>query len=314
MRGGRGNTWKLGLFVTLGLLALTGGFVWLGVQQATRDTVPFVTLFEDSVSGLEDGAEVGWKGIQVGTVTGVEIAPDGRRVLVRVDLWADELRRLRVRADASPPPELRFELAMAGLTGGRELRLTFVDPAQQPPRDLGELQPPSGYVPSVEARYGTVQDAVTEVASQVGPAVERIERAVAALEQRILAVDAGALQTQVQATLTEFETAAQEIRAVAGQLSGPQGELTSTLEEVRGAARTLQTSVERLEAEQTTRTLRESATAVSATARRFTALGDQVEIDLIALQETLESLRRLSDMLERNPDALLRGREIGGPR
>jgi ABC-type transporter Mla subunit MlaD len=52
-----------------------------------KKTVPYVSYFDWSVSGLSPGGEVMYNGVLVGTVRSISIAPDGRlvQVLMEVD-------------------------------------------------------------------------------------------------------------------------------------------------------------------------------------------------------------------------------------
>jgi phospholipid/cholesterol/gamma-HCH transport system substrate-binding protein len=79
------NHWKLGLFILLALGVMIGTLFWLGAQRFQRMSFPAVTYFDESVQGLDVGSPVKFRGVTVGTVSDITIAPDHRHVQV----WSD---------------------------------------------------------------------------------------------------------------------------------------------------------------------------------------------------------------------------------
>src|SRR6185369_17506218 len=88
------NHWKLGLFVVLGLVALIASLFWIGAQRFSRDAFDAVAFFDESVQGLDVGSPVKFRGVTVGTVADITIAPDHRHVQVTSDIYVDAIKRL----------------------------------------------------------------------------------------------------------------------------------------------------------------------------------------------------------------------------
>ena len=74
----RANYVKIGLFVVLGFAAALALAVSLGATGTRRVTVAFYTYFNESVQGLEVGEPVTFRGVSVGHVGAITIAPDRR--------------------------------------------------------------------------------------------------------------------------------------------------------------------------------------------------------------------------------------------
>jgi phospholipid/cholesterol/gamma-HCH transport system substrate-binding protein len=75
----------IGLFVVAGIAAIFIVGLWLTQKGSHEKTVPFQTLFEDSVAGLSVGSKVSYRGIRIGTVTYIGIKSDDPRfVAVRM--------------------------------------------------------------------------------------------------------------------------------------------------------------------------------------------------------------------------------------
>jgi ABC-type transporter Mla subunit MlaD len=88
------NHYKLGLFVLLGL-ALSLMFVLvLGASNWNEESVRYVSYFDESVQGLEVGSPVKFRGVPVGRVAAIGIAPDQRHVQVTSVLTVANLERL----------------------------------------------------------------------------------------------------------------------------------------------------------------------------------------------------------------------------
>ena len=74
------NHFKLGMFVILSFGAMVTAGVALGSHAIKRDTTKYHTYFNESVQGLDVGSPVKFRGVTIGAVSAIEIAPDHREV------------------------------------------------------------------------------------------------------------------------------------------------------------------------------------------------------------------------------------------
>ena len=74
------SRFRLGLFFTLGTVLFVAMMIWLTGWFRNPDTRPYVCYFSESVQGLETGSSVRYRGVPVGTVERIAVAPDGRLV------------------------------------------------------------------------------------------------------------------------------------------------------------------------------------------------------------------------------------------
>jgi len=81
------NKLRLGIFFVVTMTFFLAVIIWLTGGLSGKKTVPYVSYFDWSVSGLSPGGEVMYNGVLVGTVRSISIAPDGRlvQVLMEVD-------------------------------------------------------------------------------------------------------------------------------------------------------------------------------------------------------------------------------------
>ncbi|HET6339943.1 MAG TPA: MlaD family protein, partial [Polyangiales bacterium] len=80
------NHWKLGMFVVVAMLIAVGGVVYFGTRRLPKETVTYASYFDEAVTGLETGSPVKFRGVNVGNVTSIAVAPDRRHVQVNFDL------------------------------------------------------------------------------------------------------------------------------------------------------------------------------------------------------------------------------------
>jgi len=290
------NHWKLGLFVLVAVAAMIGSLFWLGARRFHRESFPAVAFFDESVQGLDIGSPVKFRGVTVGTVSDITIAPDHRHVQVTSDIYLDAVKRLGI-ANAAPEPngadpflpaDLRVQLVAAGITGVRFLQVDFFDPARHPVPPL-PFEPPWNYIPSAPSTLKSVEEALLEVMNRLP-----------------------ALGEQATATLAEARSALVALRRVAHSVEAEDGPLRTLLVRLSSAAAKIEHEIGEAELGRTAASIRGAAGSVTGVASGIGETGDDLRASLVALRETLESVRALADSLDRDPSALLRGRRPDG--
>jgi ABC-type transporter Mla subunit MlaD len=151
------SPFKLGLFIvicgSIGLIAL----IWLGASHFFEERKPYVSYFNESVKGLQAGANVNYRGVPVGRVNSIGLAPDGRLIQVLMDL------NPTFRVSKS----LAIQLRPQGLTG---LSYLEIDKA---PADLAKLTPhldfPLKYplIPSYPSELALLKSALMNIYEQI---------------------------------------------------------------------------------------------------------------------------------------------------
>mgnify|MGYP001605984531 CR=1 FL=1 len=122
------NHWKLGLFVVVGAVAAVAMVGVLGALSLNPELGHYVSYFDESVQGLEVGSPIKFRGVTIGSVGRIDVAPDHRHVEVEVDLRKAALARLGLDVAAGPVAhgsakkleqaiDLRAQLASSGVTG-----------------------------------------------------------------------------------------------------------------------------------------------------------------------------------------------------
>lgn len=307
------NHYKLGLFVLLGLgLSLT--FVMtLGASNWNEESVRFVSYFDESVQGLDVGSPVKFRGVSVGRVAAIGIAPDQRHVQVTSELTVPDLERLNLGGPGESltmHPELRAQLAQAGITGVKFVLIDYFDPAAFPPPVLPFQTPPntiaaaSSTLDALESSVMKTADHFPEIADDLRVTMARLNAVMAAVERAQLPEQAGEALGQVN----------QAMKTLNGELDTLDAtQLSSSVKQSLGAfdATTARITrlIDRLERpEGVVAGAERSFALVNDMARSSSSLGPELELTLREVRGAARSIRRFTDALERDPDMLLKGR------
>lgn len=111
---------SIGLFMVVAIMVAIVLVIWLGASQYFRHGESYVSYFDESVQGLQRDSAVKYRGVEVGTVERIRVAPDGRLIEVLMKLrLKDGLQR-----------DMVAELKMAGITG-----LVFIELDRKKPKE-----------------------------------------------------------------------------------------------------------------------------------------------------------------------------------
>lgn len=99
---------RLGLFVTVGVLIGVAFIIWVGAAKYFERGTVYATYFDESVQGLQLDSSVKYRGVNVGRVMKIRVAPDDRLVEVVMKLQQEKERI---------PEDIVAQLKTAGITG-----------------------------------------------------------------------------------------------------------------------------------------------------------------------------------------------------
>lgn len=144
----------IGLFVILGTVIMAGAIIWLGAGRFLQEQIYYVTYFDSSVEGLEQGSAVKYQGVPCGRIASINVAPDGRLVEVV----------MQINRGIDVNDSLRVQPALSGIAGGRFLQLhypTSVSVAEMHPEI--NFKPPFPVIKSAPSGFEEMTLAAREV-------------------------------------------------------------------------------------------------------------------------------------------------------
>jgi len=110
------NAVIVGTFVLAGVFIVIISLIWLGIADWFVQKHTYVTYFDVSVQGLNVDSDVKFRGVDIGKVKHIDVAPDGYLIEVRM-----EIEREFIAGDS-----LRAKLGMTGITGLKFIELNYV--------------------------------------------------------------------------------------------------------------------------------------------------------------------------------------------
>jgi phospholipid/cholesterol/gamma-HCH transport system substrate-binding protein len=312
------NYAKLGLFVVLGFAAALVAAIVFGAASMRKETVKYHTFFNESVQGLDVGSPVKFRGVTIGNVSAIEIAPDHRMVDVASELDVTDIKRLGLadlgtakgKAKFSIPPDLRAQLGSQGMTGVKFVAIDFFDVKSSPP-PLLSFPVPERYIPAAPSMMKNLEDTITKAMDRLPEMVDavvmimgRVDRLLATLEKEDVSGKIGSTMGHADQVLTTMQTALLRIdKANIGERAA------RTIDELHVAVTKMNKVLDRLDGDKGLLASARSATeAFGEMGRNGHGTQKDFESTLRDVSDAAEAIRSLVSAIERDPDMLLKGK------
>jgi paraquat-inducible protein B len=310
------NHWKLGLFVVVGLGVGLFAVSVLGARAMSKETITYVSYFDEAVTGLGNGSTVSFRGVTIGNVSRVDVAPDRRHVAVSYELVVDVMmqlgiaykdgRQVRVRV----PRDLRVQLTTTGLTGNKFLKLDFFEPEKFPLPEL-PFKVARNHIPAVPSTLKNVEDSLmraidsmpqlvesatvlmselrlvavqlnqANLPSKASATLDGAQRLVERLDGKVKDVDVATLSRDAQKAVANLDAAIVRVQSVLEKVDGENGLLSS---------------------------FQRTSDSVGDVASDARGASEELDRTLRDLGDASRSVQRLVDALEIEPDMLVKGR------
>ncbi len=293
----------------LGLMAaLFVATIWLAKIKLEGDRDVYVIRFSGSVTGLQVGSPVRYRGVPVGVVTGIRIDPQNvARVQVRVEV--EEGTPIKTDTIASLELQGLTGAAYVQLSGGSETSALLAAAAAE----QGVAVP---VIPSRPSTIAEVVDAAPQILQRMLEVADRVphllnpenvraisntlsnveamsgELATAAAGLDEAMAEARVAMAEARSALATFDRLATELRP----------ELTGAVAQARGTLATVDRTADALSGEVTglLRSFRQSSDQLAALlAENREPLRDFTGTGLYELTSTLAHLRNLTDQISR---------------
>lgn len=284
----------VGIFVLVLSAALMGGVLWLSSGKTFRASYDvYRTYMGDSVSGLNVNAPVRYRGVEVGHVQEIRLAP-GNVEQVQLTLAIEQGVPVKVDTVAILKAQGLTGIAYVELTGGGR---------DSPPlkAQAGERYPVIGSGPSLMTRLDT---AVTALLTNLNRAAENLNAVLDEGNRRAF-----------RSTLADLAVLSRTLAARSPTIDAGLADAAHTLRNTARASDELPQLAKRIE-RMADELARAGASAGSTfdSAQQFSATTlPEVHQLVLELRELTASLRRVSEQLEQDPSVLLRGKPQAKP-
>ena len=315
-----------GLFVLSGIALLLALLFFLGLSDIFTKKVLLRTGFTESVQGLSRGSAVKYRGVQIGTVSGISILVSEN--IIQVDMEIDP-RFFSGRRQGNTYTEadfnnfmgaeiaekgLRARLEMLGITGMKYIDFDYFARGVPVPRSPKFKGPPALFVPSVTSQMKDLTATLTDAVDRISRI--RYEQISERLESALLGLGQLLNSQEIRSTINRVNETAENLERMTRNVSTVLSE-----DRVKGVMELLEQNMQKLSKLQNTITsntadakLPETAEAFRRAMNTFSDSRREFANTMMKLNQTLESLRVLADVLSADPASLLRGRNGGAVR
>ncbi len=277
----------VGLFVTLSMVATVAFIIWIAGAHDMRDTKRYTVHFIDPINGLKVGSVVQYKGVEVGKVTQIRLAPE-RNDLIRVNIEVAEETPVYARTQAT--------LAMMGVTG-----LVYMDMKS----DVEDAEP----VPSVPGEeYPVIQGNGTNLAKILAD-VPEISKQILAITKKLNGLLDQPNMESLSAILLNVESLTKDMN---GLLSADNvTNAGTTLANFSAASADMKSMVARFEKtaseiDKAVQSISNVVTSNEANINKFSQDGlDQIMRMSQETRKMAESIRRTVDQLKQDPSQII---------
>jgi len=138
------SAFMIGIFVMLATLVVIAAIIWLGANKFFKTNTLYVTYLEGSIDGIDIGSAVKYQGIPVGTVSTIQLAPDGKLVEITMEIGEN----FEIRDSMRVKPEF------AGIAGGKFMQPTEKNFYAMHP--LLSFKPPHRLIPSAPSGFDEI--------------------------------------------------------------------------------------------------------------------------------------------------------------
>ena len=313
----RANPTLIGAFLLGAIALVVTGLMVFGGGRFFTETVTYVAYFPETVSGLNDGAPVNFRGVKVGTVRRIEVQLDVQDLSVKIPVYL-RLERRRIREIGGTIPEIDFipELIERGLRAQLQLQ-SIVTGQLSVQLDILPDRParyvdPVGEFPEMPTIPSSMQEFTETMESlSIQDMVNDAHQVLAGLKKLVNSPDLAELLTGVNefvnsgellGIVTHTNEAIDDVQALVSNIDGRVGSLSTSAE------LTLAEVNETLDGVQKTLDAARQSLAIAA---EGSPMRYEFEKMLGELTAAARSIRLLAEYLERNPDALVRGKPGG---
>jgi phospholipid/cholesterol/gamma-HCH transport system substrate-binding protein len=280
----------VGLFVMAGVLLGVSAVIWLGASNYFQKGSVYATYFDESVQGLQVDSIVKYRGVDVGTVKQIGVAPDQRlvEVVMKIDVKDFSVNGVVAR------------LSMAGITGivYVELDRKTADEKSLVPKDF---TPRYAVIPSSPSGIKQIEAGINDILKSIKQIdfkgiSDQLVRTAKTIDGFVNGEQMNHIMANLAVASTGLVSASDKINGL--MADGSIKEAARGAKDAVGEARAVIAQVSReIEALKMGQTMGRIDRFVVGTSGK-------VQSTLTDVQETAERLRRVSDSLETLMDRL----------
>ncbi|MCK9363499.1 MAG: MlaD family protein [Syntrophales bacterium] len=306
-----------GLFVLSGLLLGAIAIIWLGASDIFLKGALYNVYFDESVQGLQVDSTVKYRGVEIGKVESIKVAPDNKliEVVMKIDLSSDLQKNTYA------------QLRTAGITGIVFIELDRISPdivvdfrdvpfssnypvipsrRSETSRLLSDANTILKNVKAIDFKGVSEQIKNSARSLEVFMTDRRLTRIIANLESASLNLDRSAAGIKEKIDTFETESVRKDIAATLAEthvlIKSTRQEISATLAETRGL---IISARQEIEAMQLPRQAAKAGEVIEALDKSSRSVALKLQDSAENLRTASESLKNLAESLKNNPSELI---------
>jgi len=289
----------VGFFVLAGALIAIGTIIWLGASQYLQKGERFVTYFDESVQGLQVDSSVKYRGVEIGMVEKIGVAPDYRLIEV--------VMKINFSGDAANATIAK--LKAAGITGIVYVELDHRKTGDEVRTPQITFEPDYPVIPSNPSEIQEIVSGVDDVVKKMKEVdFKAISDELVSATKSVNTFFAGHKMTRI---ITNLENMTQTLSDSANQLAKMVGDgradeiLSDARDTVRDAKETIARVKSELEKMKLAETALRTTRMIEDISRRSKTITTEVQLTGENLRRASENLDQLIERLKADPSDIL---------
>ncbi|MDA8142341.1 MAG: MlaD family protein [Desulfobacteraceae bacterium] len=316
---------SVGLFIIVGLAIIVIGVIWLGMSKYLEKGRFFVAYFDESVQGLDKDSAVKYRGVYIGRVHHIGVAPDGKLIEVVMKIESDFKAEMITQ-------DVVAQLKSVGITGLMFIELDRKHPLEQmiyPPATMTPPYPVVATRPSdiskifkgIEEVFAifraidtkTISDQLTAALKKINHTIDnaQLDAVMADMRKTMKNLQQLMASEDTQRLMKSFESAADKVNTMAVNADGGITEIRSTVghldhvlnnsgDDLRQITADLKAS-----AQQVKRAMETASTLLENTDRKVDTMERQIVATLVRIEQASDTLNRFLDRIAVEPSGII---------
>ncbi len=321
------DKYKLGVFVLSSLLLICLIFIAVGLFDFGTPKVHMMTLFSESVQGLENGSFVKYRGVPIGKVKDITISTSGTLIRVDMEIYLTKMRNEAVGGitpktitaqqfyqslDYQIQKGLRARIELSGITGGKYIDFDY----HESPGVQGKCFAVPGlnkdgvfYIPSEPSMMSGIRTNAMEILAKIASIDYK---AIADRMEKVLgSADIFLNDPNLKNTIANTREVSDELKKTIHALNNSFDRKrldqigTQTLETMNAMqklSKELEMTVRKAQIPETAASFRNASGTVSDTV-------ESMEETIVKLNEVTDALSELVQTLDNNPASVINGKK-----
>jgi phospholipid/cholesterol/gamma-HCH transport system substrate-binding protein len=295
----KSSKFLIGLFVIIGLLILSAVIIWVGASRILMKGSLYAVYFDESVQGLQVDSAIKYRGVEIGTVQSIGVAPDHRliEVIMKIDL------------ESNMQHQTIASLKTAGITGIVFIELDRIAEGELANSPKLHFKPDYPVIPSRKSEISRFLSDTSIIMQNIKDI--DFKGISISLKNTALAIENFAAGKRINNIMANLESTSANLDKTIASINKTigQGKVDKTITEALGVMSDARSLIQQTKKEIDSLNLREKSDRtdeiLSNIDKKTVTITNNLEDTSENLRTASENIQRLSESLNRNPSQLI---------